>query len=187
MQNHGKGKSFLCWRRHMLLIVLNGINTKTRGQIQNKIYIDFTMSAVNGWIQGHCIFKWIYKHSKGQRITFYCKHAFCCYAFQIIFYEDRNFHGRNHESSGDCPDVTSYLSRCSSCRVESGCFMVYEQSDFMGHQILVRRGDYPDNQRLMGMSMSDCIRSCRMIPMVILDSYFLSKLMLIIELPNNNT
>ncbi|XP_039511780.1 crystallin, gamma M5 isoform X1 [Pimephales promelas] len=85
--------------------------------------------------------------------------------FQIIFYEDRNFHGRSHEISGDCPDVSLYLSHCSSCRVESGCFMVYECSNFMGHQMLVRRGEYPDNQRIMGMSMSDCIRSCRMIPM----------------------
>ncbi|XP_052420651.1 crystallin, gamma M5 [Carassius gibelio] len=84
---------------------------------------------------------------------------------KIIFYEDRNFHGRNYETSGDCPEVTSYLSRCCSCRVESGCFMVYERTNFMGHQMLVRRGDYPDNQRIMGASISDCIRSCRMIPM----------------------
>uniref|UniRef100_A0A3Q1F3C4 Gamma-crystallin M1-like n=1 Tax=Acanthochromis polyacanthus TaxID=80966 RepID=A0A3Q1F3C4_9TELE len=85
---------------------------------------------------------------------------------RIIFYEDRNFQGRSYETSSDCPELTSYLSRCNSCRVESGCFMVYERPNFMGHQMLVRRGEYPDNQRLMGMSMSDCIRSCRMIPMV---------------------
>lgn len=85
---------------------------------------------------------------------------------QIIFYEDRNFQGRSYETSSDCPELTSYLSRCNSCRVESGLFMVYEKSNFMGHQMLVRRGEYPDNQRLMGMSMSDCIRSCRMIPTV---------------------
>lgn len=85
---------------------------------------------------------------------------------QIIFYEDRNFQGRSYETSSDCPELTSYLSRCNSCRVESGLFMVYEKPNFMGHQMLVRRGDYPDNQHLMGMSMSDCIRSSRMIPMV---------------------
>ncbi|XP_072539631.1 gamma-crystallin M3-like isoform X1 [Salminus brasiliensis] len=84
---------------------------------------------------------------------------------RIIFYEDRNFQGRSYETSSDCPELTSYLSRCNSCRVESGCFMVYERPNFMGHQMLARRGEYPDNQRLMGMSMSDCIRSCRMIPM----------------------
>ncbi|KAF6721900.1 Gamma-crystallin M3 [Oryzias melastigma] len=84
---------------------------------------------------------------------------------RIIFYEDKNFQGRSYETSSDCAELTSYLSRCTSCRVESGCFMVYERPNFMGHQMLVRRGEYPDNQRLMGMSMSDCIRSCRMIPM----------------------
>uniref|UniRef100_A0A3Q3R9Q8 Beta/gamma crystallin 'Greek key' domain-containing protein n=1 Tax=Monopterus albus TaxID=43700 RepID=A0A3Q3R9Q8_MONAL len=83
----------------------------------------------------------------------------------IIFYEDRNFQGRSYETSSDCAELTSYLSRCSSCRVESGCFMVYERSNYMGHQMLVRRGEYPDTQCLTGMSMSDCIRSCRMIPM----------------------
>nr|XP_020476547.1 gamma-crystallin M3-like isoform X1 [Monopterus albus] len=84
---------------------------------------------------------------------------------EIIFYEDRNFQGRSYETSSDCAELTSYLSRCSSCRVESGCFMVYERSNYMGHQMLVRRGEYPDTQCLTGMSMSDCIRSCRMIPM----------------------
>ncbi|XP_064831621.1 gamma-crystallin M3-like [Oncorhynchus masou masou] len=84
---------------------------------------------------------------------------------RITFYEDKNFQGRSYETSQDCPDMSSYLSRCNSCRVESGCFMVYERPNFMGHQMLVRRGEYPDNQRLMGISQSDCIRSSRMIPM----------------------
>ncbi|KAI1899317.1 hypothetical protein AGOR_G00060550 [Albula goreensis] len=83
---------------------------------------------------------------------------------RIIFYEDRNFQGRSYETSSDCAELTSYLSRCNSCKVESGCFMVYERPNYMGHQMLARRGEYPDNQRLMGVSMSDCIRSCRMIP-----------------------
>lgn len=101
--------------------------------------------------------------------------SFCHCAFQIIFYEDRNFRGRNYETNGDCPEVTSYLSRCCSCRVESGCFMVYESIKFMGHQMLVRRGEYPDNQRIMDASISDCIRSCRMIPMVNLDMFYLER------------
>ncbi|KAL0963978.1 hypothetical protein UPYG_G00316010 [Umbra pygmaea] len=84
---------------------------------------------------------------------------------RIIFYEDKNFQGRSYETSNDCPELTSHLSRCNSCKVESGCFMVYERPNFMGQQMLVRRGEYPDNQRLMGMSQSDCIRSSRMIPM----------------------
>uniref|UniRef100_A0A3P8ZC76 Beta/gamma crystallin 'Greek key' domain-containing protein n=1 Tax=Esox lucius TaxID=8010 RepID=A0A3P8ZC76_ESOLU len=82
--------------------------------------------------------------------------------FQIIFYEDRNFQGRSYETSSDCPELTSYLSRCNSCRVESGCFMVYDRSNFQGNQYFVRRGEYGDYTR---MGMSDCIRSCRSIPM----------------------
>lgn len=85
---------------------------------------------------------------------------------QIIFYEDRNFQGRSYETSSDLPELTTYLSRCNSCRVESGLFMVYEKPNFKGHQVLVRRGEYPDSQRLMGINMSDCIRSSRMIPLV---------------------
>ena len=67
----------------------------------------------------------------------------------------------------DCSDMTSYLSRCQSCRVESGCFMVYDRSNYMGSQYFMRRGEYADYQSMMGMSggMSG-IRSCRMIPMV---------------------
>ncbi|XP_056107822.1 crystallin, gamma M7 [Rhinichthys klamathensis goyatoka] len=82
---------------------------------------------------------------------------------KIIFYEDRNFGGRHHECVSDCADLHSYFNRCHSIRVESGCFMVYDRSNFMGHQYFLRRGEYPDYMRMMGMN--DCIRSCRMIPM----------------------
>uniref|UniRef100_A0A673BAI0 Beta/gamma crystallin 'Greek key' domain-containing protein n=1 Tax=Sphaeramia orbicularis TaxID=375764 RepID=A0A673BAI0_9TELE len=68
---------------------------------------------------------------------------------KIVFYEDRNFQGRSYECMSDCADMSSYLSRCMSCRVESGCFMVYERPNYMGMH--------------MGM-MFDNIRSCRMIP-----------------------
>ncbi|KAM8855061.1 uncharacterized protein AB9W97_020147 [Spinachia spinachia] len=81
---------------------------------------------------------------------------------KIIFYEDRNFQGRSYETSSDCADMSSYLSRCHSCRVESGCFMVYDRTNYTGNQYFVRRGEYSDYQR---MGMSDCIRSSRMIPM----------------------
>ncbi|XP_055735136.1 beta/gamma crystallin domain-containing protein 2-like [Salvelinus fontinalis] len=82
---------------------------------------------------------------------------------KIIFYEDKNFQGRSYETSQDCPDMSSHLSRCHSCRVESGCFMVYDRPNFMGNQYFMRRGEYSDYQRMMGMN--DCIRSSRMIPM----------------------
>lgn len=83
---------------------------------------------------------------------------------QIIFYEDRNFQGRHHECMSDCADLHPYFNRCNSVRVESGCFMVYERPQYLGHQYFLRRGEYSDNQRLIGIN--DCIRSCRMIPTV---------------------
>ncbi|XP_042245876.1 gamma-crystallin M2-like [Thunnus albacares] len=82
---------------------------------------------------------------------------------KIIFYEERNFQGRSYECMSDCPDMSSYLNRCHSCRVERGCFIVYDRSNFMGNQYFMRRGEYADYMNMMGMS--DCIRSCRMIPM----------------------
>ncbi|XP_023853927.1 gamma-crystallin M2-like [Salvelinus sp. IW2-2015] len=81
---------------------------------------------------------------------------------RITFYEDRNFQGRSYECSSDCPDMSSYLSRCQSCRVESGCFMVYDRPNYMGNQWFMKRGEYSDYQRMMGMTD---IRSCRMISM----------------------
>ncbi|XP_067117095.1 gamma-crystallin M3-like [Osmerus mordax] len=80
---------------------------------------------------------------------------------KIIFFEDRNFQGRSYETSSDCPELTPFLSRCNSCRVESGCFMVYDRSNFMGNQYFVRRGEYSDCQR---MGLTESIRSSRMIP-----------------------
>ncbi|CAM9306744.1 unnamed protein product [Lampetra planeri] len=59
--------------------------------------------------------------------------------------------------------MSSFLSRCHSCRVERGCFMVYDRSNYMGNQHFIKRGDYADSMSMMGLS--DCIRSCRMIPM----------------------
>ncbi|XP_066508089.1 gamma-crystallin M2-like isoform X1 [Hoplias malabaricus] len=82
---------------------------------------------------------------------------------KIIFYEDRNFMGRSYECSSDCSDMSSYLSRCHSCRVESGCWMVYDRPNYMGRQYFMRRGEYADCMSMMGMT--DWIRSCRMIPM----------------------
>ncbi|XP_034145720.1 gamma-crystallin M2-like [Esox lucius] len=81
---------------------------------------------------------------------------------KIIFYEDRDFSGCQHECINDCADLHFYFNRCQSIRVESGCFMVYDRPNYMGHQHFLRRGDYCDYQRLMGMN--DCVRSCRIIP-----------------------
>ncbi|XP_016316363.1 gamma-crystallin M2-like [Sinocyclocheilus anshuiensis] len=82
---------------------------------------------------------------------------------KIIFYEDRNFQGRYHECSSDCADLHPYFTQCNSIRVDSGCFMVYEHPNYMGQQYFLRKGEYSDCQRMIGFS--NCIRSCRMIPM----------------------
>ncbi|XP_006029201.1 gamma-crystallin B-like, partial [Alligator sinensis] len=81
---------------------------------------------------------------------------------KIIFYEGRNFEGRSHEVTSNQPDMHSYLSRCNSIRVESGCWMIYEQSNYSGYQYFLRRGSYSDYQQWMGFN--DSIRSCILIP-----------------------
>ena len=60
--------------------------------------------------------------------------------------------------------MSSYISRCHSCRVESGCFMVYDRPNYMGNQYFIRRGEYADYMSMWGMN--SWIKSCRMIPMV---------------------
>ena len=56
--------------------------------------------------------------------------------------------------------------------MESGCFMVYERPGYAGAQAFLRRGEYPDFQRMssmsgmMGATNMDNVRSCRFIPMV---------------------
>ncbi|KAL2774976.1 gamma-crystallin D, partial [Daubentonia madagascariensis] len=81
---------------------------------------------------------------------------------KITFYEDRGFQGRQYECSGDHSNLQPYLSRCNSVRVDSGCWMLYEQPNYAGSQYFLRRGDYPDYQQWMGLS--DSVRSCRLIP-----------------------
>uniref|UniRef100_A0A3P8UU52 Crystallin, gamma M7 n=2 Tax=Cynoglossus semilaevis TaxID=244447 RepID=A0A3P8UU52_CYNSE len=82
---------------------------------------------------------------------------------KIIFYEDRNFQGRHYECTGDCSDLHSVFDRCRSIKVESGMFMVYDRPGFTGNQFFMKRGEYSDYLNLAGMS--DCVRSCRLIPM----------------------
>uniref|UniRef100_A0A3P8VGR1 Beta/gamma crystallin 'Greek key' domain-containing protein n=1 Tax=Cynoglossus semilaevis TaxID=244447 RepID=A0A3P8VGR1_CYNSE len=67
-----------------------------------------------------------------------------------------NFQGRSYECMSDCPDMSSYLNRCHSCRVERGCFVFYDRTNYMGNQYFMRRGEYTDYMSMMGMS--DCIR-----------------------------
>uniref|UniRef100_A0A674PPT9 Beta/gamma crystallin 'Greek key' domain-containing protein n=1 Tax=Takifugu rubripes TaxID=31033 RepID=A0A674PPT9_TAKRU len=81
---------------------------------------------------------------------------------RITFYEEKNFQGRSYECSTDCSDIHMHLNRCNSCRVDNGCFVVYDRPNFLGNQYFLRKGEYPDYQRWMGFN--DCVRSCRMIP-----------------------
>merc|ERR1712025_438517 len=83
---------------------------------------------------------------------------------KITFFEERNFGGRHYERSSDCSDMSSYMNRCQSCRVESGCFMVYDHPNYMGNQYFMRRGEYADYRSQFGWN-DNYIRSCRMIPM----------------------
>uniref|UniRef100_A0A3B4CH02 Beta/gamma crystallin 'Greek key' domain-containing protein n=1 Tax=Pygocentrus nattereri TaxID=42514 RepID=A0A3B4CH02_PYGNA len=75
---------------------------------------------------------------------------------KVIFYEDRNFQGRSYECSSDCSDVFTYLSRCNSCKVENGCFMVYDDSNFMGNQYFIKRGEYSDYTCMVSFLTCSC-------------------------------
>ncbi|XP_028446193.1 gamma-crystallin M3-like, partial [Perca flavescens] len=81
---------------------------------------------------------------------------------QIIFYEDRNFEGQHYECMSDCADLHSMFDRCRSIRVESGMFMIYDRPSYMGTQYFMKRGEYNDYLGMTGMT--ECVRSCRMIP-----------------------
>ena len=98
--------------------------------------------------------------------------VFVFFLLQIIFYEERNLQGRSYECNSDCSDIQMHLTRCNSCRVDNGCFVVYDRPNFVGNQVFLKRGEYSDFQcmgsmmGMMGMAMLDTIRSCRMVPMV---------------------
>ncbi|CAL8292863.1 unnamed protein product [Arctogadus glacialis] len=78
---------------------------------------------------------------------------------KITFFEEPNFQGRSYECEADCADVHPHFSRCSSVRVESGCWVLYERPSYQGYQYVLTRGDYPDYQHWMGYN--DTVRSCR--------------------------
>ncbi|XP_077072411.1 crystallin, gamma S3 [Siphateles boraxobius] len=80
---------------------------------------------------------------------------------QIVFYEDKNFQGRSFECSIDCPELSSHFSHCNSIQVKRWAWVLYEDTNFMGCQYILTRGEYPDYQRWMGFN--DSIRSCRMV------------------------
>ncbi|XP_044287116.1 gamma-crystallin S [Varanus komodoensis] len=82
-------------------------------------------------------------------------------AFQITFYEGKNFQGRRYESDRDCLDFHTDLSRCNSIRVEGGAWVVYERPNFAGNMYVLTHGEYPEYQRWMGLN--DRVSSCKSI------------------------
>ncbi|XP_078453369.1 gamma-crystallin S-like [Lampetra planeri] len=70
-------------------------------------------------------------------------------ASQIIFFEERDFKGRRFESSQDCMNLASNLSRCNSIRVEGGAWVIYERPDHKGNMYIMEPGEYPEYQRWM--------------------------------------
>ncbi|XP_026151169.1 gamma-crystallin S-1-like isoform X2 [Mastacembelus armatus] len=80
---------------------------------------------------------------------------------KIILYEEKNFSGHHCECTGDCEDLKCQLSCCNSIRVESGCFMIYENPNYNGNQYYLRKGEYPDFHHWMGVN--DSVSSCRLI------------------------
>lgn len=82
-------------------------------------------------------------------------------SIQIVFFENKNFQGRNYECSADSPDLRSYFSRCNSIKVESGCWVLYDHPNYTGNQYILSPGEYPDQQQWMGLN--DSVKSCRSI------------------------
>ncbi|KAK5603658.1 hypothetical protein CRENBAI_002976 [Crenichthys baileyi] len=80
---------------------------------------------------------------------------------KIVFFEDKNFQGRSHECISDSPDLSSYLSRCNSVKVESGCWVLYEEPNYTGVQYILSPGEHLERQHWMGFSES--IKSCHFI------------------------
>ncbi|KAL1281471.1 hypothetical protein QQF64_000274 [Cirrhinus molitorella] len=65
----------------------------------------------------------------------------------IIFYEDKYFQGEQYNCSDACPNLQeSKLKSCSSIYVESGTWLLYEQSNYNGMPHILTRGEYPNYQ-----------------------------------------
>ncbi|KAL1281481.1 hypothetical protein QQF64_000284, partial [Cirrhinus molitorella] len=80
-----------------------------------------------------------------------CFKAWCKSNFglpsNIIFYEDKYFQGEQYNCSDACPNLQdSKLKSCSSIYVESGTWLLYEQSNYNGMPHILTRGEYPNYQ-----------------------------------------
>ncbi|XP_061841165.1 gamma-crystallin M2-like [Nerophis lumbriciformis] len=80
---------------------------------------------------------------------------------KITFYEEKKFQGRCYNCSSDCADLHTYFTRCSSIRVESGVWVLYERPNYKGFQYILCPGEYADSQQWM--AFNDSVKSCRAI------------------------
>ncbi|KAL3055962.1 hypothetical protein OYC64_018630 [Pagothenia borchgrevinki] len=79
----------------------------------------------------------------------------------IVFYEDRDFHGKSYVCKGNSADLQGFIRRCNSVKVEAGWWVLYERNSFMGYQYVIGPGEYNDYRHWMGFN--DCVRSCKII------------------------
>uniref|UniRef100_A0A8C0JA86 Beta/gamma crystallin 'Greek key' domain-containing protein n=1 Tax=Chelonoidis abingdonii TaxID=106734 RepID=A0A8C0JA86_CHEAB len=87
-------------------------------------------------------------------------------SLRIQVYERNDVGGRMTESFCDYPSLCDefHPKDFQSCHVESGCFMLYEQPNYMGQQYFLNKGEYSDFQQWM--NLNDSIKSCRVIASV---------------------
>lgn len=89
---------------------------------------------------------------------------------QITFFEEKKFQGRCYNCSSDCADLHTYFNRCSSIRVESGVWVIYEKPNYKGFQYVLSPGEYADNQQWM--AFNDNVKSCRTVKNVSSPPFF---------------
>nr|XP_046259463.1 gamma-crystallin M2-like [Scatophagus argus] len=65
-------------------------------------------------------------------------------SWKIRFYDKQDFGGQGAECVEDCPSVYEALKfrEFHSCVVMDGAWVLYEQSNYHGHQYFLERGEY---------------------------------------------
>ena len=82
----------------------------------------------------------------------------------ITLYEDNNYRGRSVTLTGANPKLGNegFDDKTSSCKVESGHWILYQNDDFGGNYCILGPGDYADAKG-MGFS-NDSLSSLRPLP-----------------------
>uniref|UniRef100_A0A8C5DPF5 Beta-crystallin B3 n=1 Tax=Gouania willdenowi TaxID=441366 RepID=A0A8C5DPF5_GOUWI len=65
------------------------------------------------------------------------------YILQLAVFELENFRGKKLELSSECKDVFEKTQRVGSVIVESGPWVGFERSSFVGEQFVLEKGEYP--------------------------------------------